>query len=207
VVLPAAKVRYNQYPEALLGVFLFLFIVMPIVEMTILIKVGGMIGALNTVGLVLLTAIIGAALLRQQGLSTLLRANQRLNSGELPAREVAEGLILAVGGALLLTPGFVTDGIGFLCLLPGSRHWLAGQALKRMVVAGQSSSFTFRAGSGPFGPGQGPFGAGGDPFGARRGQSGQDDIIEGEYRDETRRDYDQLDDPGNDRPSRDSNRD
>ncbi len=175
------SVRYNLNPEAQLGVFLFLFIVMPIVEMTILIKVGAAIGALNTVGLVLLTAVIGAALLRQQGLSTLLKANQRLNSGELPAREVAEGLILAVGGALLLTPGFVTDAIGFLCLMPGSRHWLAGQALKRMVVAGQSSSFTFRAGSGPFGPGQGPFGP------------DRDDIIEGEFRDETERDRELLD--------------
>lgn len=173
-----------------MGVFLFLFIIMPIVEMVILIKVGGLIGALNTVGLVLLTAVIGAALLRHQGLSTLLKANQRLNSGELPAQEVAEGLILAVGGALLLTPGFVTDGIGFLCLLPGSRHWLAGQALKRMVVAGQSGSFTFRAGS--FGPGQGPFGPGADPFGSRPGSSDRDDIIEGEYRDETDRDRDLL---------------
>lgn len=175
-----------------MGVFLFLFIVMPIVEMTILIKVGAVIGALNTVGLVLLTAVVGAALLRQQGLSTLLRVNQRLNSGELPAREVAEGLILAVGGALLLTPGFVTDGIGFLCLMPGSRHWLAEQALKRMVVAGQSGGFTFRAGSGPFGPGS-------DPFGSRPGPSDRDDIIEGEYRDETERGYEQL----NDRPDRD----
>lgn len=160
-----------------MGVFLFLFIVMPIVEMTILIKVGAVIGALNTIGLVLLTAVIGAALLRQQGLSTLLRANQRLNSGELPAKEVAEGLILAVGGALLLTPGFVTDTIGFLCLLPGSRHWLAGQALKRMVVAGQSGSFSFSAGQKP-------------PFG---GFERRDDIIEGEYRDETERSHERLD--------------
>ena len=175
-----------------MGVFLFLFIVMPIVEMVVLIKVGAIIGALNTVGLVLLTAVIGAALLRQQGLSTLLRANQRLNSGELPAREVAEGLILAVGGALLLTPGFVTDTFGFFCLLPGSRQWLAGQAMKRMVVAGQSASFTFRAGSGPFGPGQGPF--------------GQDDIIEGEYRDETERDFSRLKDaPRQDDSSDDQN--
>jgi UPF0716 protein FxsA len=132
------------------------------------------------VGLVLLTAVIGAALLRHQGLSTLLRANQRLNSGELPAREVAEGLILAVGGALLLTPGFVTDGIGFLCLMPGSRQWLAGHALKRMVVAGQSGGFTFRAGSGPFDP--------------NSGRSDRDDIIEGEYRDETERGNERLDD-------------
>ncbi|WP_148862297.1 FxsA family protein [Marinobacter fonticola] len=149
--------------------FLFVaFIVLPIVEMVILIKVGGIIGALSTIGLVLLTAVVGAALLRQQGLATLFRANQRINSGELPAREVAEGLILAVGGALLLTPGFVTDAVGFLCLLPPTRRWLASHALKRMVVAGASrSGFHFTAG------GQDPFGR--SPF-------SRDDIIEGEYR-------------------------
>ncbi|MDV2079986.1 FxsA family protein [Marinobacter xestospongiae] len=157
-----------------MGVFLLLFIIMPIVEMAILIKVGAAIGALNTIALVLLTAVVGAALLKQQGLATLLRANQRLNSGELPAREVAEGLILAVGGALLLTPGFVTDTVGFLCLLPGSRHWLAAQALKRMQVRGQTQTFQFGMGPGPFGP----------------GRPGDSDIIEGEFRDETGRDHD-----------------
>ena len=179
-----------------MSVFLLLFIIMPIVEMTILIKVGTVIGALNTVGLVLLTAVIGAWLLRQQGLATLLRANQRLNSGELPAQEVAEGLILAIGGALLLTPGFVTDTIGLLCLVPGTRHWLAGQALKRMVVSGQARSFHFTAGGrdpfggkGPFGP-QSPFDRHG-PF--NHDPSGRDDdVIEGEYRDETDRGNDRI---------------
>ncbi len=159
-----------------MSVFLVLFIVLPIAEMALLIQVGSVIGVLNTIGLVLLTAVIGAWLLRQQGLATLLRANERLNSGELPAREVAEGLILAVGGALLLTPGFITDGVGFLCLLPGSRHWLAGQALKRMVVAGQSQRFEFRFGDRP-----GPF---------ERGGAG--DIIDGEYEDHTERGRDRL---------------
>ncbi len=151
--------------------FLFLaFIVLPIVEMTILIKVGAIIGALNTIGLVLLTAVIGAAMLRRQGLATLLRANERLNSGQLPAEEVAEGLILAVGGALLLTPGFVTDAAGFLCLMPASRRWLARRAMKRMVVVGQGGGF-----------GNGPFGTGGF-------QGSEEIIIEGEYRREgTRR--------------------
>ncbi len=64
---------------------------MPIAELAVLIQVGSVIGVLNTVGLVFLTAVIGAWLLRQQGLATLLRANERLNSGELPAKEVAEG--------------------------------------------------------------------------------------------------------------------
>ncbi|WP_203300296.1 FxsA family protein [Marinobacter sediminum] len=178
-----------------MSVFLFLFIVMPVAEMAVLIKVGGIIGVLNTIGLVLLTAVIGAWLLRQQGLATLLKANQRLNSGELPAKEVAEGLILAVGGALLLTPGFITDTIGFLCLLPGSRHWLASQALKRMVVSGQSRGFHFRAGggAGPFG--QDPFGgAGENPFGRQRpfDRDSEGNIIEGEYQDQTETDHDRI---------------
>ena len=175
-------------------VFLFLFIIMPIAEMAVLIKVGGVIGVLNTVGLVLLTAVVGAWLLRQQGLATLLRANQRLNSGELPAKEVAEGLILAVGGALLLTPGFITDTIGFLCLLPGTRHWFAAQAMKRMVMSGQGSGFHFRAGGGqgPFGPD--PFGGQESPFGRQRpfDRDANGDIIEGEYRDETESDQDRI---------------
>ena len=167
-----------------MGVFFLLFVILPIVEMTILIKVGAVIGALNTIGLVLLTAVLGAALLRQQGLATLLKANQRLNSGELPAKEVAEGLILAVGGALLLTPGFVTDTVGFLCLLPGTRHWLAAYALKRMTVTAQSrgGGFEFTAGQrGPFGQNGG---AGFDPF-AGRSPRDRDNVIEGEYEEES----------------------
>lgn len=171
-------------------VFLLLFIVMPIVEMAVLIKVGSYIGVLNTIALVLLTAVIGAALLKQQGLATLLRANERINSGELPAQEVAEGLVLAVGGALLLTPGFVTDTIGFLCLLPGSRHWLVSRALKRLTVSGGGSYFHFSAGGGD------PFRNG--PFGPQRpfDRDSNGDIIEGEYRDNTPHDYEQL--PGDD---------
>lgn len=179
-----------------MSVFLFLFIIMPIAEMAVLIQVGGMIGVLNTVGLVLLTAVIGAWLLRQQGLATLLKANQRLNSGELPAKEVAEGLILAIGGALLLTPGFITDTVGFLCLIPGTRHWLAAQALKRMVVAGQSrgSSFYFRAGGGSNPFGQDPFDGQENPFGRQRpfDRDSNGDIIEGEYQDETGSDRDRI---------------
>ena len=170
-------------------VFFFLFIVMPIAELAVLIQVGSVIGVLNTVGLVFLTAVIGAWLLRQQGLATLLRANERLNSGELPAKEVAEGLILAVGGAMLLTPGFITDTFGFLCLLPGLRHWLASQALKRMTVSGQNHgrSFFFSAGGGA-----GPFGQG--PFGQQRpfDRDANGNIIEGEYQDQTRNDRGQL---------------
>ena len=157
-------------------IFLLLFIVMPIVEMAILIKVGGVIGALNTVGLVVLTAVVGAAMLKRQGLATLMRANQRMNTGEIPAREMAEGLLLAIGGVLLMTPGFVTDAIGFACLLPGTRHVMAAHLLKRMVVQGQAQTFHFHTGGGFQQR---------DPF-RRPGESG--DIIEGEFEEERNKD-------------------
>ncbi|WP_336366983.1 FxsA family protein [Marinobacter sp. C2H3] len=166
-------------------IFFGLFILLPIAEMAVLIKVGGIIGVFNTIGLVLLTAMIGGWLLRQQGLATLTRARARLNSGELPAQEVAEGLVLAAGGALLLTPGFITDTFGLLCLLPGSRQWLVRQAMKRLVISGQGASMQFGSGAGPFAGGQGPFGPRG-PFDQRG------DVIDGEYQDHTERDHDRL---------------
>ena len=104
--------------------FLPSFIVLPILEMYILIEVGGFIGALNTIGLVLLTALLGLMLLRQQGFRTLLNARNKLMQAELPTEEIVTGIFLAVGGALLLTPGFVTDFIGFTCLLPFTRRFL-----------------------------------------------------------------------------------
>ncbi|WP_461481460.1 FxsA family protein [Porticoccus sp.] len=115
--------------------YLFLlFIVMPIVEMWLLITVGQQIGALPTIGLVLLTAVVGLSLLRQQGFATLFRARSKLDAGELPAMEVAEGLILAVCGALLLTPGFVTDMLGFAGLVPLLRRRLVSRLAAKMDV-------------------------------------------------------------------------
>ena len=90
-----------------------------------------MIGAIPTILLILATAIIGAGLLRQQGLSTLARFQNNLSTGTLPAQEMIEGILLAVGGALLMTPGFVTDAIGFLCLIPFTRKALAHYIMKR----------------------------------------------------------------------------
>jgi UPF0716 protein FxsA len=107
--------------------FLPSFIVLPILEMYILIEVGGFIGALNTIGLVLLTALLGLMLLRQQGFRTLLNARNKLIQAELPTDEIVTGIFLAIGGALLLTPGFVTDFIGFMCLLPFTRRFLMSQ--------------------------------------------------------------------------------
>jgi UPF0716 protein FxsA len=115
-----------------LRILLLLFIIVPIVEMWLLITVGQHIGALPTIGLVLLTAFIGVSLLRYQGAAALLKARAKMSSGELPARELADGLFFAVGGALLLTPGFVTDIIGFACLTPGIRTVLIGFLAKHL---------------------------------------------------------------------------
>tara|TARA_Y100000590_G_scaffold92544_1_gene104616 strand:- start:2995 stop:3375 length:381 start_codon:yes stop_codon:yes gene_type:complete len=91
--------------------------------MYILIKVGGVFGVFNTIALVLLTALIGIALLRHQGFRTLLNARNKIMQSELPAEEIIAGIFLAIGGVLLLTPGFVTDFIGFLFLVPFTRSW------------------------------------------------------------------------------------
>ena len=101
--------------------------------MYILIEVGAGIGAWSTIGLVTLTAVVGVALLKRQGFDTLALAGARLAGGELPVREMVEGLLLAIAGALLVTPGFVTDAIGFSLLVPIARAWLAGQVLARWV--------------------------------------------------------------------------
>ncbi len=112
-------------------IFTILFLVIPIAEIYILLEVGGIIGAFPTIILVVLTAVIGAGLLRQQGLSTLARLQKNMGQGKLPAQEMIEGVLLAVGGALLMTPGFVTDTMGFLCLLPFSRKFIAQNIMKR----------------------------------------------------------------------------
>lgn len=115
---------------------------MPIIEIVVLLKVGSLIGVLNTIGLVILTAFIGVNLLRQQGISTLAKAQHKVQTGELPARELVEGIFLAVGGALLLTPGFVTDVIGFCCLLPGIRHFIIGWGLRHISVRSYSAQYS-----------------------------------------------------------------
>ena len=132
--------------------FLFvLFVVLPVLEMWLLIEVGGLIGSLPTIGMVVFTAVVGAALLKQQGIETLTRAQQRLSSGQVPATEILEGLLLAVGGALLLTPGFITDTLGFVCLIGPLRQWLVGQLLKRGVMQVNNFQTTgFQSGSAGF---------------------------------------------------------
>lgn len=133
------------------GLFLLL-IVMPIVELMLLLKVGRLLGVLPTIALLLGTAAAGIYILKQQGFSTMSRAQRRMQSGEVPARELMEGLMLALGGLLLLIPGFISDGIAFVFLLPFLRRPL----LALLMRSGYLQAVGKNNGSAAFGQ----FGAG-----------------------------------------------
>lgn len=110
---------------------LLLFLLVPLAELYLLIQVGKVIGAGWTILLVVATALLGALLMQRQGLDTLQRARSTLDRGEVPALEMLEGLALIASAALLLTPGFMTDMLGFLLLLPPLRRRMLAQLLKR----------------------------------------------------------------------------
>ena len=125
------------------------FFSIPIVEMYLLIEVAERIEALPTILLVMLTAVLGVSLIRQQGLSTLTKGIRRLNQAEIPAAEIIEGVLLAVAGAFLITPGFLTDSIGFMIIIPMIRRITALMLLKRMAARAdfRSNDSDLRGGS------------------------------------------------------------
>jgi len=108
----------------MLRLFFILFITLPLLELYVLIQVGSDIGGLNTIVLCLLTAFIGGMLIRWQGLMTLMDAQKHMAAGDLPAEHAFHGILLALAGVLLFTPGFITDSAGFLLLFPPLRRWL-----------------------------------------------------------------------------------
>jgi len=112
--------------------FLFLFLLFPILELAVLIQVGSAIGVLPTLLLVIGSAVLGSVLLRVAGVATAWRARERLARGEMPEQEMFEGLLIAVGGGLLLLPGFISDVLGLLCLLPLTRNLLVSRIQRRM---------------------------------------------------------------------------
>jgi UPF0716 protein FxsA len=113
-----------------------LFIGLPILELSLLIDLHGMVGFLPTVLLVFLTGIAGAALVRRQGLATLMEIQREMGAGNLPAPQMLDGVMILVAGALLVTPGLVTDISGFLLLMPfvreRIRHWLRKKLEEKM---------------------------------------------------------------------------
>lgn len=131
------------------------FIVVPLVEIAVFIQVGGLLGLWTTLALVVLTALLGTWQLRAQGLATLERARAQMDRGVMPARELFDGLCLLVAGALLLTPGFVTDTLGGLLFVPPLRDLLRRLIASRLVVRGGARVYR------------------------------KDDVIDGDYRDVT----------------------
>ncbi len=143
------------------------FIGVPLVEIAVFIQIGGWIGLGWTLVLVVLTAVLGTWQLRAQGLATLLRARSQVERGALPARELFDGACLLVAGALLLTPGFVTDALGFLLFLPPVRDKLRDLLARYVQASMETSGFVDGEEIGP----------GGRPGGA------QGPIIDAEFRD------------------------
>ncbi|GGA63152.1 membrane protein FxsA [Neiella marina] len=122
--------------------FLILILLVPIVELTVLIQVGSQIGALGAIGLTVLTAIVGLSLVRSQGLGVMQRAQQNMAQGQTTAPEVIEGGMLAFAGLCLLIPGFITDALGALLLLPPLRQQFAKSVLtSRFIRFGHAQHF------------------------------------------------------------------
>lgn len=124
--------------------FIIIFFIIPIIEIALFIGVGDEIGLLSTLGLCLVTAIIGGTLVRYQGLQTLFKAQSNLRGGALPLTEIFDGFFIVIAGALLLTPGFFTDLIGFSFLIPQFRHVLRGILSKSRHFSQNTTQKPFR---------------------------------------------------------------
>ena len=108
-----------------------IFVVVTLAEIYVLVSVGDAIGAWSTILLVIITALIGSTLLKQQGWSIMAKAQQNIAEGRTPALEMLEGVVILVSGVLLLTPGFITDGLGLLGLMPWSRRYFINHFLEK----------------------------------------------------------------------------
>jgi len=108
----------------LLGRLLLLFIIVPIIELVLLIQIGQLIGTLPTITLIIVTGVLGAFLVRRQGISVLNSIRAKAQAGQIPADSIFDGAIILIAGAFLMTPGILTDTAGFLCLIPPSRRFI-----------------------------------------------------------------------------------
>lgn len=135
-----------------MGRLLLLFIAVPVVELVLLIEIGQRIGTLTTVVLIVSTGIIGASLARQQGLSALARLRGDLNQGRMPADALVDGVLILLAGAVLITPGVLTDIVGFVCLVPACRRWLKRLLRQRFEGAARTGGInvSVRVGDQPY---------------------------------------------------------
>jgi UPF0716 protein FxsA len=134
------------------AILIVLFIVVPILELWVIIEIGSLIGVVPTLALLLADALLGSLLLRHQGRGAWQRFNKAIAERRFPGREVADGLLIAIGGTLLLAPGFLTDIVGVLFLVPPTRaivrRLLKGVVGKRFVVMGGPAGAAYGAASG-----------------------------------------------------------
>ena len=120
---------------------ILVFVAIPALELALLIEIGSRIGTLPTLALIAITGVVGATLARMEGLTVLRRIQSDVGRGELPASALVDGLIILLAGALLITPGILTDGFGFLCLIPSFRalmkrlalHWIRAQIQRQRI--------------------------------------------------------------------------
>ena len=117
-----------------LHIIFLLILLVPFIEIYLLLKMGGFIGAFPTIMLVVFTAALGTWLVRQQGFATFQKLQANLAQGTIPAYEMIEGPIILVGGILLLTPGFITDILGLVCLIPQFRRKIAQYVIENHLV-------------------------------------------------------------------------
>lgn len=130
-----------------------LLLVVPVLELAVIVQVADEVGVLNTLGLLVLVSIAGAWLLKQQGLATWRSVQATAARGQMPTKEAADGVLILLGGALLLTPGFVTDAVGLVLLIPptrafvksGFRKLLGAWAVKRFGTAGKAGGAVYSA--------------------------------------------------------------
>lgn len=143
-------------------ILFLLFIVFPVAELYVIIRVGSSIGFLNTLGLMVLVAVVGSWLVKREGLRVWAKFNESVMQGKIPTREIMDGVLILAAGALLLTPGFLTDVVGILALFPPSRAVFRAMLMKRArrgtVILGR---FDHRGGPSR-GPGRGPGSGAGD---------------------------------------------
>ena len=118
--------------KTVFGKLLILFILVPVAELYLFITLGDQLGLGNTLAIIFVTAILGAALTKSQGRRAMLKFQQATNEGRMPAREAMDGLMILLAGAVLITPGFLTDAVGFLLLVPPVRTVVAGYLGKRL---------------------------------------------------------------------------
>lgn len=117
--------------EPMVAVLLVLFVVVPLAELAVIIQVGHVIGVLDTIGLLLVLSMVGAWLVKREGMGVWRRFRQQVEAGVVPGREIADGVMILLAGALLLTPGFLSDAAGLLLLLPPVRSGVRTVALRR----------------------------------------------------------------------------